>query len=105
MIGEEPSASKFGPYDLIIESVAGKSLAAALTMIAPDGMCVLLGVSSAAETTFDAATFMRTGGASLYGFYSVPRASPSPCCRRLGATPYDGRRGAAPSADRAGGTL
>ncbi|HXD90358.1 MAG TPA: zinc-binding dehydrogenase [Candidatus Binataceae bacterium] len=69
VIGEEPSAaSKFGPYDLIIESVGGKSLAAALTMIAPGGMCVLLGVSSASETTFDAASFMRTGGASLYGF-------------------------------------
>jgi NADPH2:quinone reductase len=37
-------------------------------MIAPGGMCVLLGVSSASEATFDAATFMRTGGASLYGF-------------------------------------
>jgi NADPH2:quinone reductase len=48
--------------------VGGKSLAAALTMIALGGMCVLLGVSSASETTFDAATFIRTGGASLYGF-------------------------------------
>jgi NADPH:quinone reductase-like Zn-dependent oxidoreductase len=69
VIGEEPSAaSRFGPYDLIIESVGGASLAAALKMIAPGGMCVLLGVSSGSETTFDAATFMRTGGASLYGF-------------------------------------
>jgi len=68
-IGDDPSAvSKFGPYDLIIESVGGTSLAAALKMIAPSGMCVLLGVSSASEATFDAATFMRTGGASLYGF-------------------------------------
>ena len=65
VIGEEPSsASKFGAYDLIIESVGGKSLAAALGMIAPGGMCVLLGVSSASEATFDAATFMRTGGVS-----------------------------------------
>src|SRR5690348_11839540 len=67
--GEEPSAAqRFGPYDLIIESVGGASLAAALKMIAPGGMCVLLGVSSASETTFDAATFMRTDGAKLYGF-------------------------------------
>jgi NADPH:quinone reductase-like Zn-dependent oxidoreductase len=66
--GEEPSSDKFGPYDLIIESVGGASLAAALKMIAPGGMCVLLGVSAASEATFDAATFMRTGGASLYGF-------------------------------------
>jgi NADPH:quinone reductase len=69
VIGEVPSAAdRFGPYDLIIESVGGASLAAALKMIAPGGMCVLLGVSSSPETTFDAATFMRTGGARLYGF-------------------------------------
>ena len=69
VIGEEPSAAdRFGPYDLIIESVGGASLAAALKMIAPGGMCVLLGVSSSSEVTFDAATFMRTGGARLYGF-------------------------------------
>jgi len=68
VIGEKSAAHRFGPYDLIIESVGGASLAAALKMIAPCGMCVLLGVSSASEATFDAATFMRTGGASLYGF-------------------------------------
>ena len=68
VIGEKAAAHRFGPYDLIIESVGGASLAAALKMIAPGGMCVLLGVSSASEVTFDAATFMRTGGASLYGF-------------------------------------
>jgi NADPH:quinone reductase-like Zn-dependent oxidoreductase len=37
-------------------------------MLALDGMCVLLGVSSVSEAMIDAATFMRTGGASLYGF-------------------------------------
>lgn len=69
VVGEDPSgAAKFGPYDLILESVGGASLAAALRMIAPGGMCVLYGVSASSETTFDAATFMRTGGASLYGF-------------------------------------
>jgi NADPH:quinone reductase len=69
VVGEEPSgASRFGPYDLIIESIGGASLAAALKMIAPGGMCVLLGVSSGSEATVDAANFMRTGGARLYGF-------------------------------------
>jgi NADPH:quinone reductase len=69
VVGEDPlAAAKFGPYDLILESLAGNSLGAALKMIAPGGMCVLYGVSAASETTFDAATFMRTGGASLYGF-------------------------------------
>jgi NADPH:quinone reductase-like Zn-dependent oxidoreductase len=69
VIGEEPSAAAlFGPYDLVIESVGGASLAASLKMMAPGGMCVLLGVSAGSETTIDAATFMRTGGAWLYGF-------------------------------------
>ena len=69
VIGEEPSAAhKFGPYDLIVESVGGGSLATALKLIAPAGMCVLLGASSASDATINAATFMRTGGASLYGF-------------------------------------
>src|SRR5713226_10291192 len=69
VVGEDPSAAaKFGPYDLILESVGGNSLAAVMKMIAPGGMCVLYGVSASSETTFDAAAFMRTGGASLYGF-------------------------------------
>lgn len=61
-------AEAFGPYDLILESVGAKSLAAALTMLAPGGMCVLFGASAGAETTFDAAKF-RVGGTSLYGLF------------------------------------
>jgi len=69
IVGEDLSpAAKFGPYDLILESIAGNALAAALNMLARGGMCVLYGVSAGSETTIDAATFMRTGGASLYGF-------------------------------------
>jgi NADPH:quinone reductase len=93
--GEEPSAAhRFGPYDLIIESVGGASLAAALKMIAPGGMCVLLGVSSASETTFDAATFMRTGGAKLYGFilfHELPHRPAAKGLARLVAMVADGR--------------
>lgn len=94
-IGADPSAaSKFGPYDLIIESVGGTSLAAALKMIAPGGMCVLLGVSSASEATFDAATFMRTGGASLYGFilfHELPRRPAAEGLARLVTMVASGR--------------
>jgi hypothetical protein len=32
-------------------------------------MCVLYGVSASSETTFDAANFMHTGGASLHCSY------------------------------------
>ncbi|MDQ8728937.1 zinc-binding dehydrogenase [Bradyrhizobium sp. LHD-71] len=59
-------AATFGPYDLILESVGGQSLAAALSMLAPGGVCVLLGASAGSNTTFDAAKF-RVGGTSLYG--------------------------------------
>jgi NADPH:quinone reductase-like Zn-dependent oxidoreductase len=93
--GEEPSAAHgFGPYNLIIESVGGASLAAALKMIAPGGMCVLLGVSSASETTVDAATFMRTGGAMLYGFilfHELPHRPAAEGLARLVAMVADGR--------------
>jgi NADPH2:quinone reductase len=95
VIGEEPSAaSRFGPFDLIIESVGGASLAAALKMIAPGGMCVLLGVSSGSEVTFDAATFMRTGGARLYGFIlfcELPHRPAAQGLARLVAMVAEGR--------------
>jgi NADPH:quinone reductase-like Zn-dependent oxidoreductase len=69
VVGEDPlAAANLGPYDLILESVGGSSLGAAMKMMARGGMCVLYGVSASSEATFDAATFMRTGGASLYGF-------------------------------------
>ncbi len=69
VIGEDISpAAKLGPYHLVLESVGGSSLAAALSMLAPDGVCVLYGVSASAEVTFNARSFFTVGGASLYGF-------------------------------------
>jgi NADPH:quinone reductase-like Zn-dependent oxidoreductase len=68
VVGEDLSlAAKFGPYHMILESVGGDSLAAALSMLAPEGVCVLYGVSASAETTFNSRTFFTIGGASLYG--------------------------------------
>jgi NADPH2:quinone reductase len=69
VIGEDISpAAALGPYHLVLESVGGSSLAAALSMLAPDGVCVLYGVSASAEVTFNARSFFTVGGASLYGF-------------------------------------
>lgn len=62
-------ASNAGPYDLIIDSVGGKTLSTALGQLTTGGVCVTLGVSAGAEVTFDAAQFFRTGRTSLYGFY------------------------------------
>lgn len=70
VVGEDLGpARQHGPYHLMLESVGGASLGAALTMLAPQGTCVLFGVSAGAQTTFDAGEFFRTGGAQLYGLY------------------------------------
>ena len=67
VVGEEvPSAPK---YDLVIESVGGRTLGSALAALERDGVCVTLGVSASAEVTFDTRTFFGAGRTTLYGFY------------------------------------
>lgn len=61
-------AEQFGPYNTILESVGGASLASALRLLAEDGVCVLYGRSDADEATIDAAQFFLNGGSTLYGF-------------------------------------
>jgi NADPH:quinone reductase len=61
-------AEPFGPYNTILESVGGASLATALPLLAPDGVCVLFGRSGSAEATINAAQFFLNGGSTLYGF-------------------------------------
>jgi NADPH:quinone reductase-like Zn-dependent oxidoreductase len=56
-------------YDLVIESVGGRTLGTALAALERGGTCVTLGVSAAAEVTFDTRTFFATGRTTLYGFY------------------------------------
>lgn len=59
-----------GPgFDLILESVGGASLAAALARIAPGGTIVSYGNSSRESTSFDVSGFYgRASGARLYAF-------------------------------------
>jgi NADPH2:quinone reductase len=67
--GESLSAAmKFGPYDLILESVGASSLGSALAMLACSGVCFRYGVSGSNETAFDVRGFFATGGGILYGF-------------------------------------
>lgn len=56
------------PFDLILESVGGPLLAAALARIAPGGQVVTYGGSSAEPTTFEVTGFYPRHGASLSGF-------------------------------------
>jgi NADPH:quinone reductase-like Zn-dependent oxidoreductase len=58
-----------GPFHLILDSVGGAALGAALTMLHRGGVCVTFGVSEAPAATFDSAAFFRTGGATLYGLF------------------------------------
>ena len=55
------------PFDLLLESVGGASLAAALTRVAPQGTVVAFGASSPEPTTFEVSRFYNRGGARLYG--------------------------------------
>jgi NADPH:quinone reductase-like Zn-dependent oxidoreductase len=55
------------PFDLLLESVGGASLAAALTRVAPLGTVVAFGASSPDPTTFDVSGFYGRGGSRLYG--------------------------------------
>ena len=66
VIGLDPEGAAF---DLILESVGGPSLAAALTRVSAYGTVVSFGNSSSEPTTFDARSFYRRGGPSLRGFF------------------------------------
>jgi len=54
-------------FDLILESVGGASLGAALARVGWQGTVVAFGASSPDPTTFDVTTFYNRGGPKLYG--------------------------------------
>jgi NADPH2:quinone reductase len=82
LVGDEIAATP--KYDLVIDSVGGRTLGTALAALERGGVCVTLGVSASAEVTFDARTFFVSGRTTLYGFYLFAE---------LGATPAgDGLR-------------
>ena len=69
IIGDDIAAfAPEAPFDLVVESLGGAALAAALESLAKDGVCVSLGISAADESTFDVRKFFTTGRATLYGF-------------------------------------
>ena len=61
------AARAFAPFHLILDSVGGSALGAALTMLQSGGTCVTFGVSEASSVTFDSAAFFRPSGGTLYG--------------------------------------
>jgi NADPH:quinone reductase len=60
-------ARAYGPYHLIIESLGGKALASALSLLATGATCVTLGWSASSEVTIDVRDLIVTGGTTLYG--------------------------------------
>jgi len=61
------AATAHGPFWLVVDSLGGPALAAALSMLQPNGTVVTLGVSDAATAAFESREFFGTGGARLYG--------------------------------------
>jgi len=74
------AAAPHGPFHLILDSVGGSALAAAMTMLGPGGSCVTFGVSESATTTIASGEFFRIGGVKLYGlilFHELRRVEPA----------------------------
>ncbi|BCL83004.1 oxidoreductase [Ktedonobacteria bacterium brp13] len=68
IVGEDISeAGAYGPYHLIIDSVGGKTLESALSLLAIGATCVTLGWSASPEVTVDVSNFILTGRTTLYG--------------------------------------
>lgn len=57
------------PFDVLLESVGGASLAAALQRVGPEGIVVSFGDSSQEPVTFPGSSLYRNPGARLYGFF------------------------------------
>jgi len=70
-LGADELITDFTPegdhFDLILESVGGASLAAALGRVGWKGTVVAFGASSPEPTTFDISGFYNRGGPTLYG--------------------------------------
>ncbi len=66
--GTLAGVEKLGPFDLVVETLGGKTLGEAMTMLTYAGKCVTLGVTDEVQTSFDAERFFMTGSASLQGF-------------------------------------
>jgi NADPH:quinone reductase len=74
------AAAPHGPFHLILDSIGGNALAAALTMLAPGGTCVHFGTSQSASATIESNRFFQTGGVRLYGlslFHELRRFEPA----------------------------
>ena len=75
-VGEEIPASP--KYDVILDSVGGRTLGTALAALERGGTCVNFGVSATSEVTFDVRNFFVAGQTTLYGFYLFAEVGAEP---------------------------
>ena len=69
VVGEDNAgAERFGPYDVVLDSVGGASLASALPLVAEGGTCIAFGTAGGGESTIKVFDLYGRGGVSLYGF-------------------------------------
>ncbi len=69
VVGEDNAgAERFGPYDVVLDSVGGASLASALPLVAEGGICIAFGTAGGGESTIKVFDLYGRGGVSLYGF-------------------------------------
>ena len=66
VVGLEPDGA---PFDLILESAGGASLAAAVARLAPEGVVVSFGNSSNEPVSLDPRVFYRMGAARIDGYF------------------------------------
>jgi NADPH2:quinone reductase len=74
------AAAASGPYHLILDSIGGSALSAALTMLQPNGTCVHFGVSEQPTSMIESGAFFRQGGVKLYGlilFHELRQVEPA----------------------------
>lgn len=59
-------AKPYGPFDIILDSLGGSALSAALGMLKKNGTCITIGASESSQITFDSnVLFYNSPGASL----------------------------------------
>jgi NADPH:quinone reductase-like Zn-dependent oxidoreductase len=66
--GPPEGVAAHGPYDLILESVGGRTFEAVIAALAPQGTLVTLGASESETATFNLRRFFWTGGTKIVGF-------------------------------------
>lgn len=73
---ESGMAALAGPFDLILESVGGESLTAALRLVGRDGVVVMFGNSSGQEARVAFGSIMAAPHARLYAFFVYESGDP-----------------------------